>query len=142
MNKRTYCVFNRDRESFLGVETQVADTPAARLKGLIGQRKPRTGEGVWIVPSWGIHSFGLLSPIDLVYLDAGNRVIHLVEHFRPFRIGPLRIRGASVLELAPHTIYASETQVGDRLIIGSPGELERYFREKRAMGMEISPAER
>ena len=120
----------------------MADTPAARLKGLIGQRKPRTGEGVWIVPSIGIHSFGLLFPIDLVYLDSGNRVIHLVEHFRPFRIGPLRIRSASVLELAPHTIYSSETQVGDRLLIGSPGELEEYFRAKRESAVGISSGER
>jgi uncharacterized membrane protein (UPF0127 family) len=36
---------------------------------------------------------------------------------RPFRISRVSLKAASVLELPPHTIYRSGTQVGDRLEI-------------------------
>lgn len=81
-------------------------------------------------PSQGIHTIGVLFAIDLVYLDADHRVIHLVESFGTFRIGPIRKNCASVLELATRTIYSSQTQVGDELLICSPGEMEEYLKQK------------
>jgi len=35
------------------------------------------------------------------------------EHFRPFRISKVSLKASSVLELPPHTIYRTGTQVGD-----------------------------
>ena len=83
----------------------------------------KSGEGLWLVPSRGIHTLPFLTPIDLIYLDGQNRVIHLVEHLSPFRIAPLRLRSSSVLELPPHTIYSSQTHVGDQLLICPPEEI-------------------
>jgi len=125
----TYCVFNQTRESFLSLGITRADNHLARLKGLLGRFKLRSDEGLWIVPSWGIHTIGLLFPIDLVYLDTESRVIHLVEHLGTFRIGPIRTESASVLELPTRTIYSSQTQVGDRLMIRSTEGMEAYLQE-------------
>ena len=122
--ERTYCVFNQTRESFLGLNVSCAGTPWARLRGLLGTWRIRPGEGVWVVPSQGVHTIGIPYPIDLVYLDAEGRVIHLTEHLRAFRVGPIRLKCASVLEMAPHTIYSSQTRVGDRLLICFPEEME------------------
>jgi uncharacterized membrane protein (UPF0127 family) len=36
---------------------------------------------------------------------------------RPFRISKVSLKATSVLELPPHTIYRSRTQVGDQLEI-------------------------
>ena len=90
--QRTYCVFNQTGESFVGLNIVRADTPLARLRSLLGQFQMKSGEGLWLVPSHGLHIVGLLAPIDLIYLDAQNRVIHLVEHVSPFRIAPIRLR--------------------------------------------------
>ncbi len=129
--KRTPCVFNRNRESFLGLRVAPADTLLARLKGPLGRLRLKPDDGIWLVPSCGIHTIGMLFAVDLVYLDSVNRVIHLVEHFGPFRISPIRIRCASILELNSRAIYSSHTQVGDHLLICSPEEIQLHCRQDR-----------
>ena len=126
---RTYWVFNQTRESFLSLGVRAADTSFSRLKGLIGKLRLRSDDGVWVVPSRGIHTIGVLFPIDLVYLDKDLQVIHLVEHFGRFRIAPIRRQAASVLELPTHTIHASQTQVGDRLVICPQAEMGVHLRD-------------
>lgn len=124
MPRQTYCVYNQTRECFLSLGVTAADTTFARLKGLIGRLKLRFDEGLWIVPSCGVHTLGVLFPLDLIYLDENHRVIQLIEHFPRFRIAPLRAQAASVLELPTHTIYSSQTQQGDQLLICAVEEME------------------
>jgi uncharacterized membrane protein (UPF0127 family) len=76
------------------------------------------------VPSNGVHTLGVLFRLDLIYLNESQEVIEVIEFFPRFRIAPLRIRAASVLELPQHTIYSSQTQKGDRLLICTPEEME------------------
>ena len=123
-NMRTYCVYNHTRESFLSLNVTPADTTFARLKGLIGRLSLKVDEGLWMVPSCGVHTVGVMFPLDLIYLDENYRVIHLVEYFPRFRIAPLRTHAASVLELPTHTIYSSQTQPGDQLVICKAEEME------------------
>lgn len=125
-----YCVFNKTRESFLSLNVGAADTHLARLRGLVGHFRLRSDEGIWVTPSQGVHTIGVLFAVDLIYLDTDHRVIHLLESFGSFRIGPIRRDCSSVLELAPRTIYSSQTQVGDELLICSPGEMEEYLKRK------------
>jgi uncharacterized membrane protein (UPF0127 family) len=120
----TLCVYNQSRECFLGLRVAAADTSFARLKGLIGRLHLRSDEGIWVVPSNGVHTLGVLFRLDLIYLDESQKVIEAIEYFPRFRIAPLRIRAASVLELPQHTIYSSQTQKGDRLLICTPEEME------------------
>jgi uncharacterized protein len=120
----TLCVYNQTRECFLGLRVAAADTSFTRLKGLIGRLHLRSDEGIWVVPSSGVHTLGVLFRLDLIYLNESQEVIDAIEYFPRFRIAPLRIRAASVLELPQHTIYSSQTQKGDRLLICTPEEME------------------
>jgi uncharacterized membrane protein (UPF0127 family) len=129
--QQRYCVFNKTRESFLCLSVAPADTHFSRLKGLLGRFRLKADEGIWMIPSQGVHTIGMLFAIDLIYLDPENRVLQLVESFGTFRIGPIRRRCASVLELPTRTIYSSQTQVGDELLICSPREMERYLEESQ-----------
>jgi uncharacterized membrane protein (UPF0127 family) len=130
MNSRSYCVYNQTRECFLSLSVTPADTTFARLKGLIGRLKLRVDEGLWVVPSCGIHTLGVLFPLDLVYLDENHQVIHLVEHFPRFRIAPIRTHASSVLELPTHTIFSSQTQPGDQLLICAVEEIANRFNKR------------
>lgn len=123
MSKQTYCVYNQTRECFLSLGVAPADTILSRLLGLIGRLKLRFDEGLWVVPSVGVHTIGVLFPLDLIYLDEKNRVVEIVEHFPRFRIAPIRPHAASVLELPTHTIYSSQTQPGDQLLICAVEEM-------------------
>jgi uncharacterized membrane protein (UPF0127 family) len=128
MKTPTLCVYNQTRECFLGLRVTAADTSFTRLKGMIGRLHLRSDEGIWVVPSSGVHTLGVLFPLDLIYLDDAQEVIELIEYFPRFRIAPIRIRAASVLELPQHSIYSSQTQKGDRLLICTPEQMETHLR--------------
>ena len=131
---KTLYVFNETRQCFLSLSVTAADTHLSRLRGLLGRMKLRRDEGIWVAPSQGVHTIGIVFPIDVIYLDARNRVIHLIEHLRPFRLAPLRVHAKSVLELPTRTIYSSSTQVGDCLIICRPEEMQNYWDGREPAG--------
>jgi len=124
MPKVRVCVFNRTRQSFLSLNTTVADNLVGRLKGMLGYRAVGTDHAVWLVPSHGVHTFGMMIPIDVVYLDRNFKVLDIVENVGPFRMTPFRAEAASVLELPVRTIYASQTRRGDEISIWSPHHLK------------------
>ena len=117
-DRRLY-VYNKTRQTFLATEAALADSYLRRLVGLLGKTKrwARFGRGLWIVPSNGVHTIGMLFPIDLIFLGKGKEVVHVEEHVRPFRISSVLWKATSVLELPAHTVYRSGTQVGDQLEI-------------------------
>lgn len=117
----TVYVYNRTREAFVATEAVVADSYVRRLVGLLGKTKrwARVGTGLWIVPSRGVHTIGMMFPIDLVFLSRDKEVVHIEEYVRPFRISRVSLKASSVLELPPHTIYRTGTKVGDQLEISS-----------------------
>lgn len=112
-------IYNRTRETFVATEATVADSYLRRLVGLLGKTKrwAQLGRGLWIVPSRGVHTIGMMFPIDVIFLSKEKEVIHVEEHLRPFRISAVSLRAMSVLELPAHTIFRTGTQVGDRLEI-------------------------
>lgn len=116
---RQFYVYNKTRETFVATETIVAADYFRRLIGLLGKTKrwAKSGRGLWIIPSRGVHTIGMLFPIDLVYLNKNKEVVHVEEHVRPFRISKVSLKTNSVLELPAHTIYLSGTKVGDQLEI-------------------------
>jgi uncharacterized membrane protein (UPF0127 family) len=134
--QKTFYVYNETRQSFLSMGVKVADTHLASLKGLLGKRKLKNDEGIWVIPSQGIHTIGVLFAIDVIYLDGNRKVIHLVEHLRPFRLGPIKVGCESVLELPVRTIYASHTQVGDQFLICSPDEVRARGARREAVQLK------
>ncbi len=108
-----------------------ADTHLSRLKGLLGRLRLKSDEGIWVLPSQGVHTIGVLFAIDLIYLDPNHRVIHTVESLGTFRIGPIRMHCSSVLQLPTRTIYSSNTEVGDELLICEPHEMQHYLEESQ-----------
>jgi len=133
-----YYVFNESRQSFLHLGVERADTSLRRLRGLLGRWKLRNDEGLWVIPSRGIHTIGLLFPIDVVYLNASGRVVYLIEQLKPFRITSLRIHCDSVLELPVRSIYSSNTQIGDQLVIMTPEQMQVQWDNQRETKREFS----
>lgn len=112
-------VYNKTRESFLATEAEVANTYLRRLVGLLGKSAgwARPGRGLWILPSRGVHTIGMLFSIDLIFLDHLKRVVHMEECVPPFSISRIRLSASSVLELPPHTVFRTGTRIGDVLEI-------------------------
>jgi len=116
-------VYNKTRETFVATQAKVADGYLSRLVGLLGKtpRWARPGHGLWIVPSHGVHTIGMLFALDLIFLDRNKIVVHVEEHVRPFRISRVSLKANSVLEVPPHTVFRTGTRVGDQLEISRVG---------------------
>ena len=116
-------VYNKTRETFIATEAKVADGYFSRLVGLLGKtrRWAKPGKALWIVPSHGVHTIGMLFSLDVVFLDKQKVVVHVEEYLRPFRISAVSLKADSVLELPPHTIFRTGTRVGDQFEIGPMG---------------------
>lgn len=137
----TVCVFNRTRESFLCLNALACGalgTPSPDIPKLRPEFGPEVQpefskmareDGIWLMASPGVYTVGTLFAVDLVYLDPGNRVTHLVEHLDPLQIVPVRCRYASILKVTTRTVYSSRTRVGDELLICSPEEVETHWRQ-------------
>ena len=72
-------IYNRTRESFVATKAVVANSYVARLVGLLGKtrRWARPGSGLWILPSRGVHTIGMLFPIDVIFLNKSRIVVHI-----------------------------------------------------------------
>ncbi|HET8666771.1 MAG TPA: DUF192 domain-containing protein [Terriglobales bacterium] len=117
MGSRRGYAFNRTRQSFLATDMRVANTHWTRLRGLMWTNASSFGfgQGLWIVPCHGVHTWAMRFPIDLAYLDADNIVVHVEENVRPWRFAAVRMDAATVLELPWHTIWNSGTKIGDQI---------------------------
>jgi len=115
--------FNVTRQAFLATKLRVANTHWTRLVGLLGtsERNFKTGVGLWIVPSHGVHTFMMRFPIDVLPLDEQGTIIHLEENVKPWRMTPIRLEAISVIELPSHTIWNTSTKVGDQVEIEADG---------------------
>ena len=114
---RRMSALNRTRESCVASSVRVANTHWSRLRGLMGTSATefQPGEGLWILPCHGVHTFAMRFPLDLLYLDREGAVVEVLEAVKPWRIAPVRMRAASVLELPPGSVRGSGTQAGDRI---------------------------
>ena len=111
--------FNRTRTAYLATELLVASTHWSRFRGLMAtdSARFRPGQGLWIVPCHGVHTFAMRFPIDVLYLDQEKIVIHMEDGLKPWRVAAIRARASSVLELPGGTIHQTQSALGDQVDI-------------------------
>ncbi len=111
--------FNRTRRAYLATQLSIAATHWLRFRGLMCRDAASfaAGDGLWITPSHGVHTFAMRFPIDVAYLDSEKTVVYLEENLKPWRVAPVRLRATSVLELPGSTLQATQTAVGDAIEI-------------------------
>jgi uncharacterized protein len=107
-------ILNVTRQTVLANRAEVADTAAKRNKGLLGRDGLAAGEGLWIVPCEGVHTFGMRFPIDLVYLDRNKRVKKVRNNVPAYRLSAC-LTAHSILELPSGTVHKTQTRSGDVL---------------------------
>jgi uncharacterized membrane protein (UPF0127 family) len=95
----------------------VAASRTARAVGLLARSGLAPGEALWIVPSRGVHTWGMRFAIDVLALDETGTVIDCVSNLRPWRMRLPRRGTAGVLELPAGTVEASRTSLGHRIVL-------------------------
>jgi uncharacterized membrane protein (UPF0127 family) len=112
-------VRNLTRNTLLADRADIADTSVTRQRGLLKHTGLADGEGLWIVPCEGVHSFFMKFAIDVVFMNKKRVVTKLRPNMVKSRIA-FSVRAHSTLELPVGMIQKSQTAVGDQL------DLERY----------------
>jgi uncharacterized protein len=106
---------NATRATELGDRVRVADSYLSRLRGLLGRKGLDEGEGLLIVPSRGVHMFGMKFPLDVLLLDEDRRVRKVYPGLAPGQNTGMHRGVRFALELPVGMIEASMTQEGDEL---------------------------
>ena len=138
MESPRLCAYNQTRECFLGLEVDGADLSLAKLKDRIASLALKSGEGLWLTPFRGLPEWGIRVPLDLLYLDRDCRVIDVVESYPVFRANASTPQPASVLALPTHSIYSSQTQLGDQLVLCVAEEMQQRLERSTGPGSMAS----
>lgn len=112
-------IVNTTKDTVVCTRSILADTMRLRLVGLLGVKHLEPEAGLLIKPSSGVHTFGMRFPIDIVSLDANNRVLGAWENIGPWQIRGLSLRTRSVLELSSGKIKQCSIEPGDEMAISA-----------------------
>ncbi len=110
-------IINQSKNSVLAQDAVVADTPFARIRGLLGRKELKSGEALIIKPCNSVHTFFMRFTIDVLFLDKNNRVVKTLPALKPFRISPICFKAYLTVECPSGAINTSRTQPGDTLAI-------------------------
>jgi uncharacterized protein len=110
----TYAVENITRGLTLAEHIEVAQTSAARRRGLLDVEDLPADSGLWINPCEAVHTFGMKIALDAIFIDADFKVRKIATNLAPRRIA-ICLTAKSVLELRAGTALRTGTQLGDRL---------------------------
>src|SRR5690349_598880 len=112
-------VKNITRNCVLADRADIADTSPKRRTGLLKHTNLASGEGLWIVPTEGVHTFGMKFAIVVLFLNKQRKILMVRPNMGKARMS-LSLRAHSVLELPAGTVDATGTKAGDQL------EFEKY----------------
>lgn len=106
-------VRNATRGLVLGFKVSGAETFRLRLLGLMFRAGLPQGEGLLIRPCRAVHTHFMRFPIDVLFLDRENRVVHIIPAMAPWKLSPTVKAADAVLELPAGA--AGATAPGDQL---------------------------
>lgn len=110
-------IVNAQTGALVASSVEVAQTSAARRKGLLGRTELPRGSALVISRCNAVHTIGMRFPIDILFVDAQGRVRKVV-----YGLGPRRIAfspGARLaIEFAAGELPPHRLQVGDRVYLG------------------------
>lgn len=116
-SKKPIRVTNARTDGVLADRCAQANSVLGRGVGLLNRSSLDAGEGLLIRPCSSVHCFFMRFPIDVIFLDGDGKVLKMYAPLKQWRASRW-VRGAKqTLELPAGTIAATETCVGDTLLL-------------------------
>ena len=103
----------RTNETILD-DLRIADNFVSRFRGLMGIESLPDSSGLWITPCNSIHCFFMRIPIDVIFLDKENQVVHISKSMKPWSVSPIIMKAKSVVEVDANTL-GNVLEIGDQL---------------------------
>ena len=92
-----------------------ARTAWSRMVGLLAHASLPAGEGLLLAPAWSIHTWFMRIPIDVVFLDADDRVLRVFPALPAWRLVSGTRAARTVLEFGAGTLARTPLAPGDRV---------------------------
>lgn len=120
MERKHYYAYNKTREAFLSLGISLVDRPGGSAWAALSRRELRTNEGIWLsCTKASRNSVNYGGVCDRIYLDSALRVVTLSESVPVPASEHSSQAFDHVLLLPVHTIFGSQTQIGDQVLIGT-----------------------
>ncbi|MDP8566392.1 DUF192 domain-containing protein [Methylophilus aquaticus] len=106
-------VIHESTQSVLVTDLKRADSFFKRLIGLMFTRELAQSHGLLISPCQQIHTQFMHYAVDVMFLDANNKVLHIERAMKPWRFSKFHKQAKHVLEV--NAGAASMVSAGDTL---------------------------
>ena len=120
-------ILNRVTGSLLCENVTVADTFLSRLKGLLGRKELKQGEGLLLPRCSAVHTMFMSIPIDVIFFLETGEVLAIHEHLGPWKLASCGVHAASALELPAGVICRSQTVNGHFLDVFAEKQESKSF---------------
>jgi uncharacterized membrane protein (UPF0127 family) len=104
--------------TILANRVTIASSRLDRAIGLLGHNHLDAGEGLWIVPCHGVHTWFMRFTIDVIAMDADGVVLDAVTLLKPWRMRLPKRGAVTVLELRGGALLTDAVEIGHRIQIG------------------------
>ncbi len=95
----------------------------ARYVGLLTRGAVAADEGLWFDHTSAVHTLGMRATVDLIFLDAGKRIIRCDAGVRPGRLVVSCAGASAVLEMGAGFLASAALAVGDELALNDDAPL-------------------
>lgn len=107
-------LINIIKSTVITADLKLATSLSDKTFGLLKEKNPRS---LLFKTRFGVHTFGLRSPIDIIILNSQLKVVKLGRGILPNRLFFWNPLFDQVIELPQNSIEKSQTEVGDYLKI-------------------------
>ncbi|HEY6235769.1 MAG TPA: DUF192 domain-containing protein [Candidatus Elarobacter sp.] len=110
-----WLVRNRTTGRVLAWRVRRADGLLARTVGFLTRSSIAAEEGLWFEGCGAVHTLGMRTALDIVFLDRDLRVVRAEADVRPQRLYVGARRARVVAEFGPGFLKANPLEPGDQL---------------------------
>jgi uncharacterized membrane protein (UPF0127 family) len=101
----------------IATEVRIAERWHERLVGFLNRKHITPDEGLWFPDCALIHTVGMLSPLDVVFVDAENRVLRALRNVARNRLFVCCRQASATIELGCGALDGCDLLVGDQVVL-------------------------
>lgn len=105
-------IYNKTKRSVIAENIIIAKTHRDRNIGLLAYKTP---VAMLLKTRFGIHTFFMKYPIDVLVLDSESRIVKLRENLKPNDIFVWNPKYNTIIELPPKTIKQTQLALHDQI---------------------------
>lgn len=105
---------NKTRKTILAQNLIIPESLVEKSLGLLKYKKP---QAMLLKTHFGIHTFGMQYPIDVVILDKNNKVVQIKTDLKPNNIFVWNIKYDCVIELPKGSVNITRTKIYDEILL-------------------------